>query len=216
MVYAQGVGTKCASFYKAWADQLDMNNDLQRADQVFQMALANEAEPKEVVEQAHSWVSLFLPVHEQLLAVRLTILYEHFHFRAQVFSNECGPTYDDRTARRQRQVCLDRNCWTTETSARENKERRYPPTIFRSPGKTSFATSQQVSWRKLCIFFCCVPGKCTSMLGWLQTDRKMRPVVSSNVPLKHTYELNNSCLQLVTVVSFESVRTVANLMSQLE
>uniref|UniRef100_A0A0A9YES2 Mitotic checkpoint serine/threonine-protein kinase BUB1 beta n=1 Tax=Lygus hesperus TaxID=30085 RepID=A0A0A9YES2_LYGHE len=53
MVYAQGLGTKCASFYKAWADQLDMINDLQRADQVFQLGLSENAEPKEVVEQAH-------------------------------------------------------------------------------------------------------------------------------------------------------------------
>ncbi|KAF6210491.1 hypothetical protein GE061_013597 [Apolygus lucorum] len=53
MVYAQGLGTKCASFYKAWADQLDMINDLQRADQVFQLAISENAEPKEVVDQAH-------------------------------------------------------------------------------------------------------------------------------------------------------------------
>lgn len=53
MVYAQGLGTKCASFYKAWADQLDANNDLNRADQVFKMGQTNNAEPKEMIDEAH-------------------------------------------------------------------------------------------------------------------------------------------------------------------
>ncbi|KAL1124502.1 hypothetical protein AAG570_001128 [Ranatra chinensis] len=52
LVYGQGIGTKCAYFYKAWAEELDLEQDYKRANNVFQLGLANGAQPKELLEQA--------------------------------------------------------------------------------------------------------------------------------------------------------------------
>lgn len=53
LVYNQGLGTMCALLYKAWADELDKNGDLVRADQIYQLGIKNRAEPLEMLHEAH-------------------------------------------------------------------------------------------------------------------------------------------------------------------
>ncbi|XP_014250333.1 mitotic checkpoint serine/threonine-protein kinase BUB1 beta-like [Cimex lectularius] len=53
MVYGQGLGTMCSMFYKAWADALDRNMDVKRADQIYQLGLSTHAEPYDILQNAH-------------------------------------------------------------------------------------------------------------------------------------------------------------------
>ncbi|CAH1403889.1 unnamed protein product [Nezara viridula] len=58
MVYSQGLGTMCASLYRSWAEVLDQGNDFKRADQVYQLGIANHAEPVDMLKQAHAQFQL--------------------------------------------------------------------------------------------------------------------------------------------------------------
>lgn len=53
MVYNQGLGIYCSSFYKAWAEELDNCNDFKRADGIFQLGLNNGAHPLSELNEAH-------------------------------------------------------------------------------------------------------------------------------------------------------------------
>lgn len=53
MSYSQGLGTMCSALYKAWAEELDKNNDFKRADQIFQLGIQCRAQPLEELQNAH-------------------------------------------------------------------------------------------------------------------------------------------------------------------
>ncbi|XP_066905804.1 uncharacterized protein [Halyomorpha halys] len=58
MVYSQGLGTMCASLYRSWAEVLEQGSDFKRADQVYQLGIANRAEPVDMLKQAHAQFQL--------------------------------------------------------------------------------------------------------------------------------------------------------------
>lgn len=43
----------CAPFYKAWADELDKNNDLKNADQIYELGKRVKAQPLDILEEGH-------------------------------------------------------------------------------------------------------------------------------------------------------------------
>lgn len=53
LVYDQGLCTMCAPFYIAWADELDKNDDLKLADQIFELGIRVQAQPLELLKEAH-------------------------------------------------------------------------------------------------------------------------------------------------------------------
>uniref|UniRef100_A0A1B6F5J3 Protein kinase domain-containing protein n=1 Tax=Cuerna arida TaxID=1464854 RepID=A0A1B6F5J3_9HEMI len=53
LVYNQGLCTMCAPFYKAWADELDKHNDVKNADQVYELGIRVNAQPLELLKEAH-------------------------------------------------------------------------------------------------------------------------------------------------------------------
>uniref|UniRef100_A0A1B6KB65 Protein kinase domain-containing protein n=1 Tax=Graphocephala atropunctata TaxID=36148 RepID=A0A1B6KB65_9HEMI len=53
LVYNQGLCTMCAPFYKAWADELDKLNDVKNADQVYELGIRVNAQPLELLKEAH-------------------------------------------------------------------------------------------------------------------------------------------------------------------
>lgn len=56
VVYDQGISTMCAPFYKAWADELDNNNDFKAADRIYELGKRVKAQPVEMLEEAHLYV----------------------------------------------------------------------------------------------------------------------------------------------------------------
>lgn len=53
IVYDQGLCTMCAPFYIAWADELDKNDDIKLADQIFELGIRVQAQPLELLKEAH-------------------------------------------------------------------------------------------------------------------------------------------------------------------
>lgn len=43
----------CAVLYKAWAETLDQAQDFKRADQVYQLGIANHAQPIDILKDSH-------------------------------------------------------------------------------------------------------------------------------------------------------------------
>uniref|UniRef100_H3BC50 BUB1 mitotic checkpoint serine/threonine kinase n=1 Tax=Latimeria chalumnae TaxID=7897 RepID=H3BC50_LATCH len=52
----QGIGTRTAAFYMAWAQQFEMNGKLQQADAIFQLAIQSQAQP---IDTLHYQYRLF-------------------------------------------------------------------------------------------------------------------------------------------------------------
>ncbi|XP_066552942.1 mitotic checkpoint serine/threonine-protein kinase BUB1 [Amia ocellicauda] len=52
-IYGQGVGTRAAALYLAWAQQFEMLGQLQQAEAVYQRAVENQAEPADMVLQQY-------------------------------------------------------------------------------------------------------------------------------------------------------------------
>jgi len=50
---SEGIGTKCAVLYIAWAENFEKYANFSKADQVFQLGFKNNAEPTEVLQAAH-------------------------------------------------------------------------------------------------------------------------------------------------------------------
>lgn len=71
MVYSQGLGTMCAVLYKAWAEALDQALDFKRADQVYQLGIANHAEPIEILKEGHEQFQLSV-VRRKMISGDLT------------------------------------------------------------------------------------------------------------------------------------------------
>ncbi|KAG9344598.1 hypothetical protein JZ751_011270 [Albula glossodonta] len=52
-IYGEGIGTRAAALYIAWAEQFEKQGLLPAADTVYQRALENQAEPAELVLQQY-------------------------------------------------------------------------------------------------------------------------------------------------------------------
>ncbi|XP_010132131.1 PREDICTED: mitotic checkpoint serine/threonine-protein kinase BUB1, partial [Buceros rhinoceros silvestris] len=65
-LYAQGIGTKASSFYVAWAQQLAQDGRVQCAGAVLQKGLQNQAQPRESLQQLHSWLQNYDPQNPPL------------------------------------------------------------------------------------------------------------------------------------------------------
>ena len=54
-VYGQGVGTRAAPLYVAWAQQFEQSGALEQAQAVYQRAVENQAQPADAVLQEYRY-----------------------------------------------------------------------------------------------------------------------------------------------------------------
>ncbi|XP_078068429.1 mitotic checkpoint serine/threonine-protein kinase BUB1 isoform X2 [Mustelus asterias] len=52
-MYSQGIGIKSAAFYLAWAQELEMKDDFQIADSIFEKGIQNSAQPVDMLIHHH-------------------------------------------------------------------------------------------------------------------------------------------------------------------
>lgn len=53
MLYNKGLGTSCSELYRAWACYCEEAADYKKADQIYNLGMQANAEPREELEQAH-------------------------------------------------------------------------------------------------------------------------------------------------------------------
>lgn len=53
LLFNNGIGTRVADMYRAWAFELEQLEDYKRADEAYLMGLSAHAEPIEELEYAH-------------------------------------------------------------------------------------------------------------------------------------------------------------------
>ncbi|XP_075229842.1 mitotic checkpoint serine/threonine-protein kinase BUB1 beta-like [Lycorma delicatula] len=63
LAYNQGLGTMCAIFYEAWAEELDKIQDWKRANQVYELGIMSHAEPTEELKLKHEQFQLSVGRH---------------------------------------------------------------------------------------------------------------------------------------------------------
>lgn len=53
LLSSQGVGLRCAEFYKSWAYEYETAGDWKQADAIYRKGLDNMAQPAEELKSAH-------------------------------------------------------------------------------------------------------------------------------------------------------------------
>lgn len=59
LLHNNGIGTRVADMYRAWAFELEQIEDDKRADEVYLMGLAVRAEPYDELSHAHQYALFF-------------------------------------------------------------------------------------------------------------------------------------------------------------
>lgn len=55
LLYSNGIGTMVADMFRAWAFELEFNEDYKKADEVYMIGLNCQADPYEELETAHKY-----------------------------------------------------------------------------------------------------------------------------------------------------------------
>lgn len=56
LLNTQGIGLRCAEFYRSWAYEYECVNDWRQAEQIFKRGFNQMAQPAEELHAAHEYV----------------------------------------------------------------------------------------------------------------------------------------------------------------